>query len=784
MANNKKQAIITQKDFNLIARIVKANWWIPVIVLPLFYFISVFYVYRLTSVYEISTQILLQNNDSYYKGNVVSDANFYGAGSYVDNSNEKRVFLSYDLLERAVNKLKDRLEVSYFIVGKVNTKEQFVGMKFKVEVSTLNPDLYEVPFDFKILSKDTYEITYSKQKEKIIKVGKFNEALIDLDFNLTIRKAEGLSEAQMNSMKDVFYQFVIHSTNFLINNIKGNIVVENPDFTNILEVKLTDIIPERAILILDSLNQEYLYSKLKSKYELNDKTIEYIDKQLSEISMLLKASVDTLQDYKQRKSIINLGWEEQDFLSKIGEYDKERSSVQMELKSLNDLEKYIIEDKDPQFLPPTVFVTEREGFMSKAVSDLYTKQIELNKLYNSATNVNPSIQDNISNIKKIKQDLLVYINNARGATKSKVDNINAEIAKYISEARSIPPKQQDLLSMQRKQNVNEGIYNFLLEKKANTRIAKASIVPDAKIIESPRYSREASPDRAGIKKTFITIGLAISLLIIFVRIFFFTKISTIEHLKEMTDIPAIGVIPFLKKEEDRGVVVEEQPNSKIAESFRNIRTNLQYASAGANAKTFLVTSFLPGEGKTFTSTNLAATLAKSGKKTIIIELDLHKPKVYKTLGLVAPQIGITTFVTNQSSIEEIISKTNVPNLYCMFAGPIPPNPSDFVLSEKMKEAINYAKENFEYVIIDSPPASLLSDAVYLIQFVDSTLFVLNAQSSTKRTVSFVNDLIENNKIQHLLFVLNGVRKIGKRYYYKGYGYSYGYGYGYGYGYKK
>ncbi len=147
MANSKKQAIITQKDFNLIARIVKANWWIPVTILPLFYFISVFYVYRLTSVYEISTQILLQNNDSYYKGNVVSDANFYGAGSYVDNSNEKRVFLSYDLLERAVTKLKDRLEVSYFIVGKVNTKEQFVGMKFKVEVSTLNPDLYEVPFD-------------------------------------------------------------------------------------------------------------------------------------------------------------------------------------------------------------------------------------------------------------------------------------------------------------------------------------------------------------------------------------------------------------------------------------------------------------------------------------------------------------------------------------------------------------------------------------------------------------------------------------------------------------
>lgn len=779
--STKKQAIVTQKDFNLIIRVLKANWWIPLLVVPIFYFIGVFYIYRLTSVYQASTKILLQNNDAYYKGNVVTDANFYGAQSFVDNSNEKRVLLSYDLLNKVVHKLKDKLEVSYFIVGKVRTTEQFGGMPFSVKINNINSSLYEYPFDFKIIDNNKYELIYSKGDEKVIKTGLFDKELIDLDFNIVVSKNLTSGQGKMETFKDIFYQFVIHSNDFLVSRIQADIQVDNPDFTNILEAKLSDIIPARAVLILDSLNQEYLNSKLVSKYELNDKTIEYIDKQLDEISVLLKASVDTLQQYKQRKSIVNLGWEEQDFLGKIGQYDKERSQVQMELKSLDDLEKYIIEDKDPQFLPPTVFVTEKEGFMNKAVTDLYTKQIELNKLYNMATEVNPVIQDHINNIKKIKQDLLTYINNARGATKTKISNINTEIGKYIAEAKSIPPKQQEIMSMQRNQNVNENIYNFLLEKKANTRIAKASIVPDAKIIETPRNTGEVSPDRIGLKKNFLTGGFAVAIIVILLRTLFFTKIKNIEHLKELTEIPSIGVIPYVKKNDEGGIIVDTQPNALVAEALRNIRTNLQYASVGHDNKTYLITSFLPGEGKTFTSVNLAATLAKSGKKTIILELDLHKPKVYKNLGLSAPQEGITTYITNQSKVENIIKQSVIPNLFCMFAGPIPPNPSDFVLSDKLKELITYAKENFDYVIIDSPPAGLLSDSVFLMQFADATLFVLNANSSTRKTVNFVHEIKENNNFSNILFVLNGVRHIAKRYYYKGYGYSYGYGYGYGYG---
>jgi capsular exopolysaccharide synthesis family protein len=776
-----KQAIVTQKDFNLIIRVLKANWWIPIIIVPIFYVMSVFYIFRLTSVYQVTTKILLQNNNAYYQSNVVTDANFYGAQNYVDNSNEQRVILSYDLLDRVVTKLKDKLQVSYYIVGKVRRTEQFGNMPFLVNVNTINADLYEVPFDFKVLNSKSYEITYQTGDKPVILKGEFNKDLVNLDFNIVVKTDPNIQAEQIGTLKDIFYQFIIHSNDYLIENISGNASVVNPDYTNILEVHLNDIIPQRAVLILDSLNEEYFFSKLKSKLELNEKTIEYIDKQLDEISVLLKASVDTLQSYKQSKSIVNLGWEESDFLGKISLYDNQRTSTQLQIHSLDDLEKYIIEDKDPQFLPPSVFIVEKEGFLPKAAFELYTKQLELNRMYGVAKEENPAIQDQKANINKLKQDLLVYITNARSALKTSIGNINEQIAKYVGEAKSIPPKQQELLGFQRKLNVNESIYNFLLEKRASTRIARASIVPEATVIETPRDTGEVSPDRKGIKKTYLTIGFVVSILVIIIRSLFFTKIKDVEHLKELSDIPSIGIIPFIKKQDEMGVVVDSQPNSIVAESFRNIRTNLQYANVGNNTKTFLVTSFSPGEGKTFTSINLATTLAKSGKKTIILELDLHKPKVYKNLGLSAPMVGITTYITKQSAIEDIVKPCEIKDLYCMFAGPIPPNPSEFVLSERLKDLIGYAKENFDYVIIDSPPAGLLSDSVFLMQYVDSTLFVLNANTSTRKTISFVHEVRENNNIQNLLFILNGVRNLGKRYYYKGYGYSYGYGYGYGYG---
>jgi capsular exopolysaccharide synthesis family protein len=780
-ASTKKPSIVSQKDFNLIIRIVKQNWWVPFIVVPLFFGFGLLYVYRLITIYKASTEFLLKNEDAYYSSNVLSDASFYSYASYIDNSNETRIIKSYDLASETVDRLLGDIQVSYFIVGKVRTTEYFKGMPFRIKVRNINPGFFEKVFDFRILTAQEYQISYANGGQNVIKRGKFNTELVDVDLQLFIEWTGDFNARAAESLKDILYQFSVHSKEKLIGSIRGNMSVENPQYTQILRVTLKDVIPERAVLILDTLNHVYAENKLRSKYELNERTIQYIDRQLNEITFSLKSIEDTMQNYKERKSIINLDWQQSDFLGKISIYDKERSEKQLEISAMNDLEKYIIEDKDPQFLPPSVFVFEKSGFMTTSIMDLYNKQIELNKFYNVAKEGNPVIADLKASIKKTKQDMLIYIHNTRKAIEQQIANINREIVEYINEAKLIPAKQRDVLNIQRKAAVNEQLYNFLLEKKASTKIARAGIVPDVKIVEAPRFGGVDSPDKGKIQQQFISVGLLVSLIVIFIRSAYFSKIKTVDHLKEVTDLPLVGVLPLMREKKTEGLVVDEEPNSSITEAFRNLRTNLQYANVDTNAKTFLVTSFMPGEGKTFTSSNLAALLAKSGKRTILIELDLHKPKIYKRFNLTAPSKGITTFVTAKNSFEEVIYETHVPNLHCIFAGPVPPNPSEFVLSEKLKGLLERARAEYEFVIIDTPPAGLLSDAVYLIQFTDASLFVLNTRISSKKVINFLENIIDSNKLSNVLLIMNGVAKSGRKYYYhSGYGYAYGYGYGYGY----
>lgn len=781
--NNKKQGVISQKDLNVLLRVIKYNWWIPVLILPVFYAMGVFYVYRLTNVYKASTEFLLKSNDTYYQNNVLNDASFYsftGGGSYVDNVNEQRIITSYDLSSKVVDKLMDRLQVSYFIVGKVRTTEQFSGVPFTIKVNGINGGFYETVFDIKVIDYNNYEISYEGDGKKEVKRGEFDKDLVDPDLLINVERNDNFTKQKVNDLKDIFYQFSIHSKDYLISSIRGSLSVENPEYTNILKVGLLDILPERAVLILDTLNSVYASGKLRTKYELNERTINYIDIQLDQITYSLKSIEDTMQNYKEKKAIIDLDWEQQDFLGKIGVYDGQKSELQMRLTVLNDLEKYIIEDKDPQFLPPNVMIFEKTGFLTTAVADLYTRQIELNKLYNLAKENNPVIKDYKESIKKTKQDILIYINNTRKATTLQIESINKEILGYVNEAKLIPGKQRGILNIQRRTAVSEQLYNFLLEKKANTKIARASIVPDVKLVEAPRNIGIDSPDKSAKQKQFLSFGIVVSILIILIRVFQ-AKIQTADHLKELTDLPLIGVLPYVKDAESEGIIVEQTPTAIISEAFRNFRTNLQYANIDINARTYLVTSYLPGEGKTFTSSNLAAILAKSGKKTVLIELDLHKPRVYKRFGLLPQTAGITTYITGQSNYEDIIMNTYIPNLYCIYSGPIPPNPSELVLSSKMKELIDRAKADFDYVIIDTPPAGLLSDSLYLIQQVDASIFVLNTKTSSKKVVNFIESVIQANNLKNVLLLLNGVARGGRKYYYQGYGYSYGYGYGYGYG---
>lgn len=775
---SQNSAIVNIEDIKSLIRIIRKNWLIALLCVLAAYFVSVAYIYKLTDIYGAQTQILLKGDNVYDDRSVIGQGGFNWSGykTYVDNSNQTQVLTSYDLIEESIDKMN--LEVSYFIVGRIRTTEVYDAIPFKVTPVSINRDLYEQQIDIRILSEEDYEVSYVKGKENAKIKCKFNVECIEPDFVIKIEKTNAFNPLLINELKNIQYQFQIHSKQNLVRQFREALKVENPDYTNILKISFEDRSSERAVMFLDTLAQVYIDNSLDSKYELNRNTIFYIDKQLGEITEILSSIEDTLEDYKERESIFNLTREEEEYFSKLSAFDAQITSCNLQIMTLNDLEKYVVENKDPNLLPPSTYLIKNDNFLTSSVSDLYDLQLSKYKRMSVATDEIHSIQEADKTISMMKRDLLIYINNLRTSLKEQIVNVEREVKNYENNLRYIPKKQRDLLNIQRKLQVNEKMYMFLLEKRATTVIARASIIPESKIIEKARSVGVVKPDKNRITGVFVTIGFAIGLFIALVRTLFFEKIESIDELKSKTNLPILGeIVQAPKVDKDNLLEVDINPKSMVTESFRTIRTNLQYFASASESKVILITSNKPGEGKTFCSINLSSILAKAGKKVLLLELDLHKPKVGLGLGMTS-NIGMSNYLIGKASISDIILKTPVENLDVILSGPLPPNASELILSDNLLKLLEQAKSTYDYVMIDTPPVGLITDAVYLMKHSDVSLFVVNAKLFNKDSLILVNEMVRANQIGNLALLLNGVKRRNSKSYYNRYSYGYGYGYGY------
>ena len=784
MKNNKTASIIELEDIKSIGRIASKNWYIVLICLAFSFIVSYFYSYKLTNVYAAQTQVLIDTKDGeaeVNEQNIISEnygstPSFWNQSS-IDNATQMRIIQSYDLIQSAVELMK--LDVSYFIIGRIKTTEVYEAMPFSVEVLNINSDYYEQNIGFKILSLDKYQLTFTRNNEEVVKEAFFNKEFIDPDFRLMIKNNAATKEG-LAVFKTIEYSFQVHELSNLVYNFQSSLSVENPDNTTILLLKLEDVIPQRAQAFLDTLTKVYIENSVKTRLDINSNTLKYIEKQMDEVTETLNDVEDTMQQYKESKGILDLDKEQQDYFDKMSDYDAQRSDEMLKMGALNSLENYIIQGKDPQFLPPSIYVDSDDDFLKQSATELYTLQIDLNGKLNNSTDKNFGINELEKNIEKLKNNILIYIANSRTAVKESMANLEKQINIYISSIKTIPEKQRNLLNIERNLDVNEKMYVFLLEKKSNTIIGRAAILPETKVVETARSIGVVRPDKQKIQLTFLGAGLLLSLIIIFIRTSFYARIESIEELKAKTGLPILGEILFSPSVAGWAIAVEKESKSPITESFRTIRTNLQYMAPGQYSKTVVITSNNPGEGKTFTSLNIAAILAKAGKRVLILELDLHKPKVQKALNMVA-DIGISTIIIGKNTVEECIKETSIENMFVLLSGPIPPNPSEMILSPAMQDILNYGKAHYDYVIVDTPPVGLISDALVLMKHADISLFVLNTKFASKDAVNNAHDIVTMNKLTHFGFILNGVKRKRSKYYYNKYSYGYGYGYGLGYG---
>lgn len=781
-ATENKQKLFETKDLVFIWRLLLKNIAILIIVPILAFLVGYVYAYRLTDVYGAKVQLLLKSNETYdYQDQIYKGLGAYGV--YMDAQNQMRIMKSRDLIGEVVERMN--VSTSYYYVSRVRKLEAFEALPFRAEVKLLNGGLQEMPIEVNVINKDSYEISFLKNNEKEVLKGRFDEPISTNDLTINLIPSYSFTNETMQSIKDHNYEMIFHSKEYLVNKYRSSMDIENVEYTSILEVRVTDEIGERAKMFLDTLTSVYIDYSKKLQLEVNENTVENIEKQIDTISTFIKGKELELLGFKDKNAILNLPKEEEDYFQRYVESTSQKRTLQQKKASLKTLEAYILNLNNENFLPPTFEALANDLYITQTIRRVYELQLELKGRSASQVFDNENVKSKREEINSLKKDLLVYISNLDTAIKGELATIDKYISINKNNIKKIPVSEQGVSNIKRELDVNNKMYLFLLEKKTNSLIARAGIIPQVRLVESASQLGIVKPDKKKIKRMFFLGGVLLALFIALMRKLLFEKIQNVNELNEITNLSVIGGLPFVKEKESK-LIVTKKPKAQITESFRTLRTNLSYLGdlgegEGKRAKKISVSSFFPGEGKTFTSTNISSILAMSDKKVVIVDFDLHKPKIHKTFDLENKK-GVSSYLIGNDTLDDIVYKGLYENLDVITAGPIPPNPSEIVLKSQMKELFDQLEQRYDYIIVDTPPFGLLNDAIELIKYLDVFVVVANTKYIKHKGVRTIEALLEKHEDIGIGLVLNGVRRSKFQYYYSKYSYKYNYNYGYNYGY--
>ena len=444
----------------------------------------------------------------------------------------------------------------------------------------------------------------------------------------------------------------------------------------------------------------------------------------------------------------------------------------MQLSALNEVEKYVKDKESSGGIFPSM-IGLKDQMLPELLTKLNNHELEYERLKKTTAENNPVLTSIKEQINKIRPGILENIRNQRANLQASKLNLHSTSNSYSSVLQSIPQKERELVDISRQQGIKSNLYAFLLQKKAESELAKISHITDTRIVDNAQASSEpVSPKSKLIYIVAFIISLVIPAGFVSIKEFLNRKILFRHEIESLTNTPIIGEISFDKSKDP--LVIQEGKRTFIAEQFRRMRTSLGYLGGNSGKKKILVTSSLSGEGKSFVAVNLALSLALTDKKVVLLELDLANPSLSTKLN-VSYEEGVSNYLRGECEPEDIIKRTAAnSNLFFFPSGPLPDNPSELLMSGKLKELINYLEEAFDIIIIDSAPASLLSDAYVLSPMCDVTLYVVKHKFTPKSYLERLDEDNTVNQLNNMRIVFNGIQSRG--FTKNGYGYGYGYGY--------
>lgn len=557
--------------------------------------------------------------------------------------------------------------------------------------------------------------------------------------------------------------------------------------TSVVTVSLKNSNTWRGKDYIDKLLEMYNINANNDKNEVAQKTAEFIDERIGIISKELGSTERDLENFKRSAGITDLTSEAQIALTGNAEYEKKRVENQTQINLVMDLQRYL-QGTEYEILPANVGL--QDAGVAGAI-DRYNEMVaERNRLLRTSTESNPAIINLNASIRAMRGNIQTTLDaTLKGLEITKADLVR-EASRYSRRISDAPTQERQFVSIARQQEIKSGLYLMLLQKREENAIVLAAIANNAKIIdEAQADGAPISPKRMTIYLVALVFGIGIPVGIIYLIGLTKFKIEGRADVEKLTSLPVIGDIP-LADEKTGSIAVFENQNNLMSETFRNVRTNLQFMlENGKNV--ILVTSTISGEGKSFISANLAISLSLLGKKVVIVGLDIRKPGLNKVFNIPKKEHGITQFLTNPAiNLMDLVQPSDInKNLYILPGGTVPPNPTELLARDGLEKAVETLKKNFDYVILDTAPVGMVTDTLLIGRVADLSVYVCRADYTRKAEFTLINELSENNKLPNLCIAINGLDLQKKKYgYYYGYGkygkyygYAKRYGYGYGYG---
>lgn len=730
------------------------------------WFIAIFAVLILTAVlYLRYTKPMFQSN-SEIKLDQEDKSNVLGLPQYEQNSNfgllssEMEIIRSRLFFNRVIETVD--LNPQYFTYGNILDDEKYLNPPFKVDYKILNANIFNLPIDVTILDDSKYQLRYQVGEERYSFEGIFGDSLNTPFINCLLSLNYPYS---VESGTDFYFK--INSREALIGYIENNLSVEPLNLqANTFKISFKDHNLNKAHALLSAIDTIYNNYSLQEKTKANRNKIEYLNNQLLETEKKLDDFETYFEEFTITNQTVDLDADVKHTIDAINGLDSQRIKINDKIGELELLQKKLSHIPYENLAPKVELYPQH---LNKAFEEFNLLNNDLQKLGLSYKQNTYTYKSRQKDVELLRADILSEINEFKMNLEDKLNNLSTSKQKLRSQLIKLPSKNTEFNKSKRFYTLNEELYLSLMQSKNEFEIAiagsltKIKILSPASISATPIY-----PVPLFAYASAIILAIIFSLLFAGTTYLAHNKIQSLHEIEFLTQATTLGAVP---KHSLNGkiakIVVDKHPKSAVSEALRSIRTNIEFMVPDKKTKIISVTSTIGSEGKTFISTNLAALLAMAGKKTVVVDLDLRKPKIHLAFDKTRNENGVSSILIGKGSVKKCIQSSTIEGLDFISAGPIPPNPSELILRKEFGLMIEELRNVYDIVILDTPPVGLVTDGLLAMQKADLPIYVLKADFSKRSYIQNINRVLSTGQFNNLSLILNATAASGS-----GYGYGY------------